>query len=704
MSIPFTQVRKRDGSIEPFDPAKIQRAITKAHAAIVGQPDDALDRRIAERALHELAGRTGTETPSVEEIQDAIERALIDADCADIAKAFILYRSHHQELREAKRAMGIRDDLKLSLNAIRILDRRYLARDERGRTVETPSQLFRRVADAIAAPEAAFDGDPAATAEAFYRMMASLDFLPNSPTLMNAGRDIGQLSACFVLPVEDSMEGIFDAVKYMALIHQSGGGTGFAFSRLRPRGARVKSTGGIASGPVSFMHVFDRATDVIKQGGRRRGANMAILRVDHPDVREFVLAKATHADALRNFNVSVAATEAFMKAVHNDSEYALRNPASGGTVRTLPAREIFQLVAQAAWQCGDPGMVFVDEINRHNPLAAHALIESTNPCGEQPLLPFESCNLGSINLLNFTTGEGLDYDRLGETVDMAVRFLDNVIEANRFPLEQVREATLATRKIGLGVMGFADTLYRLGIPYDSEDGLRFGEEVMAFVNDRAHAMSERLGGKRGAFPLFDRSDLNARGFEHLRNATCTTVAPTGTIGLIAGVSSGIEPVFALRYWRRMAEGTLLIETHPYFQRVVKDRGLDPDALFSDGAAGGSVQQCRELPAALRRVFVTARDIAPEWHVRMQAAFQKHVDNGVSKTVNLPAEATVADVDRIYRLAYELGCKGITVYREGSREEDLLHAGNAANHDELPSCDLQDVLEGIEDSGTRCRCP
>jgi ribonucleoside-diphosphate reductase alpha chain len=692
------RIRKRDGSFQAFESAKIAQAVRAAMRAL-GREDAVRAERLAGRVVELLAAAGGT--PTVEQAQDLVERVLVEDKDPDLAKAYILYRSRHASLRETKTAMGVHDDLKLSLNAVRVLEKRYLRRDETGRVCETPAEMFRRVAEAVAAVEERYEGPEAAraSAERFYRLMASLEFLPNSPTLMNAGTELGQLSACFVLPVEDSMDGIFSALRNMAFIHQSGGGTGFNFSRLRPAGDVVKSTGGVASGPISFIEVFDKATDVIRQGGRRRGANMAMLDVGHADALDFILCK-TRPGFLTNFNISLAATDAFMRAVREDAPHEFRNPRTGRVVDRRPAREVFEMVCAAAWQCGDPGMVFIDTINAANPLRDVALIEATNPCGEEPLLPYESCNLGSINLTRFLRDGRFDFDRLGRVVEEAVRFLDDVIDANRYPIPEIERATRASRKIGLGVMGFADALYLMGVPYDSDDGLRAAEEVMRFVNLRARETSIALGRTRGPFPLFDRSDWKRRGLPALRNATVTTLAPTGTIGLIAGVSSGIEPVFALRYWRTMAEGATLFETHPEFARRCEAAGADLEELFSGCGRQGSVRDCEHLPAALRRVFATARDIAPERHVRMQAAFQRHTDNGVSKTINLPRSATIEDVRRAYLLAHELGCKGITVYREGSKESEVLRAG-APTAEKLPqlnaeSCDPRD--------GTCRRCP
>ena len=696
------RIRKRDGRVEAFDAGKIESAILAAMRAL-GGADAVHAKALTDRVLQRLDG-IESDMPRVEQVQDVVEHVLIEDGDPQLAKAYILYRFRHATLREAKSAIGVQDDLKLSLNAIRILQRRYLRRGEDGRIIETPAQMFRRVADAIAAVDERYEGTGAVggTADRFYEMMSSLEFLPNSPTLMNAGTPLGQLSACFVLPVTDSMDGIFTAVKNMAFIHQSGGGTGFNFSNLRPRGSMVKSTSGVASGPVSFIEVFDKATDVIKQGGRRRGANMAILNVDHADLMEFVMSK-TRPAYLQNFNISVAVTDRFMAAVGAGDEHEFLSPHNGEVVDRRSARDVFDMICSAAWQCGDPGLVFIDEINRHNPLIDVAPIEATNPCGEQPLLPYESCNLGSINLARFVGHGRIHYDRLGRTVADAVHFLDNVIDANRYPIPEIAEATLASRKIGLGIMGFSDTLYRLGIAYDADEASTLAEEVMRFVQERGREESVRLGEARGAFPLFEKSAWPGRGLRTLRNATVTTIAPTGTIGLLASASSGIEPVFALRYWRQMAEGTTLFETHEEFARRAEACGADLDAIFGGCGRDGSIRTCKDLPEELRRVFVVAHDIAPEWHVRMQAAFQKHADNGVSKTINLPRDATVESVRRAYLLAWKLKCKGITVYREGSRPEDALHAGgpaaplNAIPHLAGDSCDPHDA-------GNCRRCP
>ncbi len=570
--------------------------------------------------------------------------------------------------------------MELSKNAVTVLERRYLTKDEHGNLVETPEQLFRRVARAVAAADARFgDADTQPAEREFYELMTSKRFLPNSPTLMNAGKPLGQLSACFVLPVGDSMDEIFDAVKNAALIHKSGGGTGFSFSRLRPAGATVRSTGGVASGPISFMKVFNSATEAVKQGGTRRGANMGILRVDHPDILEFIHCKKNNQD-ITNFNISVGITEAFMRAVERDEDYALIDPKSGKAVGALHAPEVFGLIVDAAWENGEPGIVFLDRLNRDNVLPAMGRIESTNPCGEQPLLPYESCNLGSINLtkmLRETDGKAeLDYELLGKTVDEAIHFLDNVIDINHYPLAQIGETTRAGRKVGLGVMGFADLLLLLGIPYDSEEGVRLADTLMGYIDARAHAASRALSKARGAFPAFGESTLKDGAPQ--RNATVTTIAPTGTLSILAGCSSGIEPVFAYAYIRNVMDNTELVETNPILLDKLDELGLKSDALLKRIASEGTVAHCDALPAALRRVFVCAHDIAPEWHLRMQAAFQRHTDNAVSKTVNFANSATRADVAAVYRMAYTEGLKGVTIYRDGSRDAQVLNIGSVNN--------------------------
>jgi len=584
--------------------------------------------------------------------------------------------------------------ISLSKNAAKVLEARYLRRDASGQICESPEELCRRVAHSIAQGEAAFGPKQRVGEweESFFQALTALDFLPNSPTLMNAGLPLGQLSACFVLPVEDSMEGIFDSLKLMALIQQSGGGTGFAFSRLRPEGDLVASTGGQASGPVSFMRIFDCATDNIRQGGKRRGANMGILRADHPDIEKFIDAKLD-GYSFRNFNLSVAATDAFMRAVRDDKPFPLRHPTTGTVVHEVPAAILMKEMSWAAWKSGDPGLVFLDAVNRANPTPALGAIEATNPCGEVPLLPYESCNLASINLSRMVRRDGavhgIDWDKLRRLTHLGVRFLDDVIEVGRWPSPRIVDIVKGNRKIGLGVMGFAEMLILLGIPYASPEAGRKAEEVMQFIQEEALAASRALAKERGVFPNWDKSVYTAEGLR-LRNATRTSIAPTGTLSIIADTSAGIEPLFALAYRRENVLGSAVLpELNPLFLRHAQEHAYYSESMVSDLQKKGTLAEVTDIPAQVKELFRTALEIGPEDHVHIQAAFQKWVDNAVSKTINLPQSATPEDIAAIYMHAWEMGVKGITVYRYGSKGQQVLNLGveeSAADKEHFFHCE------------------
>ncbi|MBI4302950.1 MAG: adenosylcobalamin-dependent ribonucleoside-diphosphate reductase [Chloroflexi bacterium] len=696
----ISQICKRDGSIVSFQANKIEQAIHKALQA-TKTDGKKLAADLTEKVAKILEERFARRIPGVEDIQDIVEQVLMVEGYPAVAKAYILYRQQHADMRRLKKAIGVRDDLKLTINAVKVLERRYLLRDEDGNIVETPRELFRRVARTIAAADAKFepDADTKALEEDFFGMMSRLEFMPNTPTLMNAGAPLGQLSACFVLPVEDSIVDIFETLKNMAVIHQSGGGTGFSFTHLRPKGDMVRSTKGVASGPVSFMKIFDAATGVMKQGGKRRGANMGILNADHPDIVEFVLAKSDEM-TLSNFNISVGATDAFMAAVSRGEKWPLINPRTKKEVRSINARELFDMIVNNAWRTGDPGMIFLDEINRHNPTPHLGRLEATNPCGELPLLPYESCNLGSINLAQVVADGQIDWQKLKKLVVLGVHFLDNVIEANLFPLPAIEQITRkGNRKIGLGVMGFADALLKLGIPYNSEEALDTAERLIRFISDEAQKASVELASKRGVFPSFKGSIYDRPGGPRRRNATVLSIAPTGTISIIAGCSSGIEPLFALAFVRNIMEGTRLLEVNPIFEEVARERGFYSPDLMEQIAQKGTLREIEAVPEDIRRVFVTDWDITTEWHVKMQAVFQKYVDNSVSKTINLPAEATPEDIRRVYIMAYELKCKGITVYRYGSKRRQVL---TLAGH--IPEAEIEPVPYVTVDSEYSGGCP
>lgn len=591
--------------------------------------------------------------------------------------------------------------ISLTSNAVTVLERRYLKRDEYGNLLEQPRDMFLRVARNIASAEKNYnktDKEIREIEKQFFDIMTDLDFLPNSPTLMNAGRELQQLAACFVLPVGDSMSAIFEALKETALIQKSGGGVGYSFSNIRPKNDVVLSTKGVSSGPISFMTVFNAATDTIKQGGTRRGANMGILRVDHPDILEFITAKEDN-EKLTNFNISVGVTEAFMKAVENDDEYEVINPRTKEVVSRYKAREVFGKIIYQAWKNGDPGIIFLERLNKDNPTPHIGIIESTNPCGEQPLLPYEACNLGSINLANIIKEDdgivSVDYEKLKSIVKTSVRFLDDVIDVSRYPLEKISAMVKANRKIGLGVMGFADMLIRLGIPYNSEEALEVSKNIMSFINDVSREASRELAAERGPFPNFKGSIYDSPEGYEIRNATTTTIAPTGTLSIIAGCSSGVEPLFAVSFVKNVMDNDKLVEVNPYFEKIAKEEGFYTKELMEKIARHGSLKDMEEIPSQYRRIFVTAHDIPPVWHVRMQASFQRFTDNAVSKTVNFPNDATVEDVEEVYMLAYRLGCKGITIYRDKSRESQVLVIDSGKDTKEkLKDAEMDEVLKGI----------
>jgi ribonucleoside-diphosphate reductase alpha chain len=556
-----------------------------------------------------------------------------------------------------------------------VLEKRYLKKDKEGKLIETPENMFERVAKHVASAESLFNSPNSIdkTEKKFLKMMTNLWFLPNSPTLMNAGRRLGQLAACFVLPIEDSMDSIFETLKHTAMIHKSGGGTGFSFSRIRPEKDIVLSTAGVSSGPISFMTVFDVATETVKQGGTRRGANMGILRIDHPDIESFIELKDDQ-NRLNNFNISVALTDSFMSALENDSEYDLINPRTMNVVKRVSARKIFDMIVHSAWLTGEPGVIFIDRINRDNPTPHLGPIEATNPCGEQPLLPYESCTLGSINLSRMVSGKAVNYTRLRNTVHDAVHFLDNVIEINKYPLPRIEKTSKGTRKLGIGVMGFAEMLIKLGIPYNSEEAVAEAEKVMSFIAQESKKSSAALGEKRGNFPFYKESLYDKPETPHMRNATTTTIAPTGTISIIGGTSGGIEPLFAIAQVRKVLDGKSLSEINPLFVETAKAEGFYKKKLMDDIADGKSVQDIDSIPDHVKTLFMTSHNISPEQHIKIQAAFQKYTDNAVSKTVNCPSGATKSDIAKVYLLAHKYGCKGVTIYRDGSRQLQVLNIG------------------------------
>lgn len=666
-------IRKRDGSIGDYQAEKITSAISEAFLA-AGILNEEAPLQLAKMATEVVEERFNEFVPPrAEDIQHVIELILIDEGYFEVAKTYTSQCKERVGNHDVNRLFSASDNL--SSNSLKILEKRYLGRNESCLVVETPRDMFARVACHVSRAETRYGGNTEYWQRKFQDIMQDLYFLPNSPTLMNAGLLLGQLSACFVLPVSDSLSGIFSALKHMALIHQSGGGTGFSFSRLRPRNDVVRTTGGVASGPVSFMRVFDMATEVIKQGGRRRGANMGVLSCHHPDILEFVRAKEK-AGFLENFNLSVAASDDFMRKTRSGGDINLVNPRNGEVTGHLNASDLMKAIANSAWLGGEPGLIYIDRINLKHPIEGQ--IEATNPCGEQPLLPFESCNLGSINLSRLVGKGEIDWEKLGDLVSSGVRFLDDVIDVNSFPLKQIKKITLRSRKIGLGVMGFAEMLIKMNTSYNSADAVQMAECVMRFISTRGREESSLLAEERGSFPLFEESRLSK--WNSMRNATVTTVAPTGTISIIANTSSGIEPLFALAFERHVLDGAKLAEVSPLFKSMATKRGIYTEDLRAELARKGSIQDSTNVPQDLKDLFVTAMDIPPKQHVRIQAAFQKYTDSAVSKTVNLPFDATVSDVLNVYNLAYDLGCKGVTVFRYGSKRQ-VLYLGSGKNERE-----------------------
>jgi len=671
----ITKIRKRDGRLEVFSSQKIANSISKAlkDAKI---RDGKVVKKLTEEVLKTLDEKFFGKIPSSEDVEKIIEGTFVKNKLSKAAKVYIAYRTKKGERGKFKTFFGVVDDLKLGINAIKILERRYLKKNEKGNVIETPSQMFRRVASLIAEVEKSYgknENEVRKSEEDFFKLMSGLEFLPNTPTLMNVGTKLGNLSACYVLPIDDSIESIFETLKITAIIHKEGGGTGFSFSKLRPKGDVVKTTGGSASGPISFMEVFDKMTDVVKQGGRRRGANIGILRVDHPDILDFISIKA-QPGKLENFNLSVAVTDEFMKAVEKNKDYSLINPRNRQVVKKLKAKEVFDLIVMNAWRYGDPGLIFIDEINRKNPTRQIGEIEATNPCGEVPLHPWEACNLGSINLVKMFKGNKFDWNKLKKIIPICIRFLDNVIDANRYSTRQIEEIVKSNRRIGLGVMGFAEALIKQKIPYNSEKALQFAERLMKFIEKESHNASQNLGKEKGSFPNFKGSLWQKKGYKFMRNATVTTIAPTGTISIIAGCSSGIEPLFAVSFVRNVMEGARLLEVNPIFEEVSKKGKFFSTDLLTKIANTGSVRDLEEIPESVKNVFVTALDIDPEWHVRIQAVFQKYTDNAVSKTINMKREVSPEEVRKVYTLAWRTKCKGITVYRYGSKPEQVLTIG------------------------------
>ncbi|MDP4031028.1 MAG: adenosylcobalamin-dependent ribonucleoside-diphosphate reductase [Candidatus Beckwithbacteria bacterium] len=675
------RIIKRDGTETAFDEQKIQRAILKALAEVepeLGERKLTIEaERLTKVVINILLKAVNGDLPTVEQVQDIVEPVLMAAGHYEAAKAYILYRDKRRTAREARAVIGVKDDLNLSLNQLKVLENRYLRHDASGRATETPRQLFDRVAGFVAENEPR--AKRAKWRQAFFEVMTKMEFVPAGCYLRSAGTKKPSLANCFVLPVEDDMAKIFDAVKWLALVQQRGGGTGFNFSKLRPKGDYVMKSGGFATGPVSFMKVFDAATGQVMQGGYRMGANMGILNVDHPDILEFITCK-TNQGEITNFNISVGATDEFMRAVKHNRRFELKNPRSGEVVQSLPAKQLFDQIVGLAWRTGDPGMIFLDKINKSNPvLATLGPLMATNPCGEQPLHPFDVCNLGSLNLAKFVKVKRIDWDRLKRVTQTAVRFLDNGIDVSGYPIPQVAKMAKANRRIGLGVMGWADMLYQLGIAYNSHEGVKLAQKVMKAVNDAAVGESVKLAREKGIFKNWKGSAYEKKGIKR-RNLAVTTIAPTGTIAMVAGCSSGIEPEFALSFVKNVVDEAGLTYVNQHFRQAVEASKLSEyqkKQILEEVAKSGSCQDIEYLSSAIRKTFVSAFDITPEWHIKMQAAFQNHTENAVSKTINFPQTATIEDVTKAYLLAWELGCKGITIYRSGSKDAQILSSPASA---------------------------
>ena len=672
----WQKIRKRDGSLVDFDPERIVNAIFKAACAVAESEGKSADRTIAEglkeKVIEKLKDKIHHNTiPAVEAIQDVVEEVLIENGHTKTAKAYILYRYERAKIRKEKASLiGKIVTTDLSTNSLKVLKERYLLKDDFGRVIEVPREMFERVAKNVAQAEKLYDKDPDSVEKEFFEIMSDLEFLPNSPTLMNAGTKVQQLVSCFALKLDDSVSGIFDTLKLAMLIHTSGAGTGYSFSGIRPKGSQISTNKGKASGPVSFLRIFDFATEIIKKGGNRRGANMGVMKVDHPDILEFIHCKDREGD-IRNFNVSVGLTNDFMDAVSHNNNYNLLDPKTKKMVGVQNARTVFDSIVTNSWQTGDPGVLFLDKINKDNPLPSLGHIEITSPCGEVPLFEQEACTLGSINLGKFVKEKGVDFERLGKVVSLAVNFLDNVLDMTKYHTKEIKDNTLSNRKIGLGVMGFADLLYKIRVPYNSNLGLEIAEKVMKFIMNKADESSSDLAKKRGNFPNWDKSVYAKKGIK-MRNATRLAIAPTGSISMIADCSPGIEPVFAISYIKTIYGDKELFYLDNNFKEALEERRLDVDKIVQRIVSHGSVQSVEELPKELRKVFVVAHDISPDWHIKMQVAFQKYVDNAISKTINVPHDFSIKDVEKIYLKAFELGSKGITVYRDGSKDKQIIN--------------------------------